>query len=454
MWSGRIASRASPRGVAFLLTVMFVALFACVAVAVATMADTNLVIGRNRLQSNQSATLAEIGLLLAQRELGGLAVSGDTPASVHEAIADRFRAAWGDSVMVNAAAITDDANGVVVPPISLPRADGLVGTIELVITADGGADEASSVAVRSTGRFGGAARTSFYELAFENAILVMNDYAIATRSGVIMKDNAAIQGANNDQEGSVLSASSSATYAIDLSDDATLSGDAAAVDADAMIHIIENATIGGDEITGVAEPQWPTVETAEFVHYVEDTVTGDVSNTTLHNIRIPAGTNPTFSGNVNLYGVVYIESPNYVTFTGTTNICGIVVAEEPAIENLTVNQIRFTGNLTASGVENLPADSRYDGLRDKTGSFLLAPGFATTFSDTFNTINGCMAAGKFLFRGNAVGTVGGPILNLSDSVVKLENSANLAVDKSATNLHPAGLSTRYTLVCVKGSYRE
>ena len=74
MRSGRISCRAGPRGMALLVTVIFVAMFTCVAMALVTMADTNVAIGRNRLQSYQSAALAEIGLLLAQCKLGGLAV--------------------------------------------------------------------------------------------------------------------------------------------------------------------------------------------------------------------------------------------------------------------------------------------------------------------------------------------------------------------------------------------
>ncbi len=454
MRPGRITGRATPKGVAFLVTLIFVALFTCAALALVTMADTNMAISRDRLHMNQSSSLAETGLVLAQRQLGGLAVSGDTAASVHNQIADHFRTAWANSAMVNAAAITADANAVVLPAIWLPRADGLAGTIELVITADGGAHEDGCIVIQSTGRFAGAVRTAYYDLGFENAMTAINAYAIATRSTIVMTDNATIQGANNDQEGSILSATTSVACAIDMSDTARISGDAAAANPDANISTIGDATIGGDRITGADEPEWPTIETAGFQQYVEEVVAGDVSDATLHNIRIPAGTNPTFSGNVNIYGVLYVESPNTVTFTGNTNICGIVVAEEPVAQDLQVNQIRFNGNLTTSGVQNLPDRSRYDGLRQATGSFLLAPGYTVRFSNTFNTINGCMAAGKFVFRGNAAGTVGGAILNLDDSLVRLKDNANLLIDRTAANPNPAGLSGGYSLVCVRGSYRE
>ncbi len=445
-------SRATPRGIAILIAIIFVAMFACMAVALAIMADSNAVISRNRLQINQCSSLAETGLLLAQRELGGLSISGETAASVHEEIADHFRTAWLGSTMVDAAAITADAGGVVLPPIWLAHPDGRSGAVELVITADGGAHETVGIVIQSTGRFAGAVRTVYYDLGVENTMF--NAYGIVAKSKIVMTDNATIQGANNDREGSILSATTSATGAIDMSGSASISGDAAATNPDADIRTSDDANVGGDKIAGAPEPLWPTVQTADFEQYVEEVVVGDVSETTLHNIRIPAGTNPTFSGNVNLYGVVYIESPNIVTFAGNTNLCGIVVAEEPAAENLEINQILFTGNLSASGVQNLPAESRYDGLRDETGSFLLAPGYAADFSANFSTIGGCMVAGKFVFRGNAAGTIGGTIINLNDSAVELKGNANLMIDKSAANPHPAGLTEAYALVCLRGSYRE
>ena len=94
MCAVRIKSRERPGGIALLVTMIFVVLFACVAVALVTLADTNMTIGRNRLQINQAAALADIGLFLAQCELGGLPVSGQDAASVHDEIADHFRAAW------------------------------------------------------------------------------------------------------------------------------------------------------------------------------------------------------------------------------------------------------------------------------------------------------------------------------------------------------------------------
>lgn len=454
MSPGRITGRATPKGVAFLVTLIFVALFTCVALALVTMADTNMAIGRDRLHINQSSTLAETGLLLTQQELGGLVVSGETAASVHDEIADHFRAAWVDSTMVDTVAITANAAGVVLPPIWLTRADGRSGTIELVIMADGGAHETPSVVIQSTGRFAGAVRTAYYDLGIQTGLAVFRDYGILSKSRILITNNAKIQGANNDAEGSILSMSNHPT-AIDMRNNTRVSGDAGVTDENSSISLLNNARIGGEQITDADEPEWPEIDASGLEQYVEEIVTGDVTGShMLHNIRIPAGTNPTFDGNINLCGVIYIESPNKVTFKGNTNICGVIVTEEPPVENLSANQIHFLGNTTVSSVANLPDESRYDGLHDQTGTFMLAPGFQAKFTGNFSTIHGVMAAGQLVFDGDARGTVYGGILNLSSAPLTLTGNTDLTIDKENADLTPTGLSGCYSLVCVRGSYRE
>jgi hypothetical protein len=270
-----------------------------------------------------------------------------------------------------------------------------------------------------------------------------------------MTGNARIQGTNDPSEGSILSASYSTTDPIQLSGNARISGDVKVCNPNGSIQKTGNASIGGNEIIGAEEAEWPSVDTSLFRPYATNVRTSGASeNLTLSNIRIPAGTNPTFSGNVTIYGVLYIESPNKVTFSGNANIVGVVVAEPPAVDNLNANQIQFSGNVSASSVENLPSDSQYDGLRDLTGSFLLAPGYSAKFSGNFNTVNGCMVASEFQFTGNATGTIGGGILNLRDSSIKLAGDAVLSIDRENMAENPAGLINPYRLVGVSGSYAE
>lgn len=443
------------RGVALIVTLIFLVLFACMAVAIATSAETNLTVARNRVDAYRAAALAEAGVQLVQMNLGGLDVPGTHDAAdLHQAIAGTLASAWTASTMVNAAAITWDGTAVTVPTITLGAGDQ-AEHVDLVISASGGAMDDTTITIQSTGRHGRAACTAHYNMTVQRGSSVLGTYGIASKSAITLTGDARISGANNDAEGSILSATYSTAQAIRMTGNIDVSGDVAVCNPDGIIKKTGNITIGGDEIIGAPEPEWPQVNISDFKTYAKNVYAGSGAGTlTLSNIRIPAGTNPTFSGNLTVTGVVYVESPNRVTFSGNTNLCGIVVCETPAVDSLSDNRVHFTGNLNVSGVENLPAGVQYDGLRGMTGSFLLAPGFSAKFTGNFHTVSGCMVASEFQFTGNAGGIVRGGIVNLRDSQFAVTGNANIQIDKENAVDHPAGLTSRFRLVCVSGSYSE
>ena len=447
---------AGSRGSALLLALLFLALFASMAVAIAASADINLTISRNRIEAHQAAALAETGLLLLQRNLGGLAVPATAAAEdLHEAVADHLAGAWEGSSMLDAYDITSDSGGVYFPTITVERGDGRAGTLDLSFSADGGVLTTPTITVQSTGRFGKAVRTVRYQMTTEGGTYTLGAYGIATRSRVQMTGNAHIQGANNNAEGSILSATYSQTNAVSLTGNIRVSGDVAVCNPNGKIQKTGSVNIGGSEVIGAPAPTWPEVNPSVFKPYVQSTLSGSTTgNKTFINVRIPAGTNPKFTGNTTILGVLYIEAPNNVEFGGNTTITGTIVAEKPQVQSLTANQIQFTGNVSTAGVESLPNESRYNGLRNLTGSFLLAEGYSATFTGNFSTINGCMVASQFAFTGNAGGTVRGGVINLSDSDFSVTGSASLTIDKQHAYGQPAGLKGAYVLVCVAGSYAE
>ncbi|MFO8014920.1 MAG: pilus assembly PilX N-terminal domain-containing protein [Phycisphaerae bacterium] len=456
MATGLMHQRGARRGSALFVAMIFAAIFTCMAVALAVVSESNLAICRNRLDVQQASNLVETGLLLVQREMGGLEVSGSDATALHADLADHFRTAWADAAMLDASQITSDAGGVVFPPISVLGPDGRTGTIDLTIVADGGVEDASCVTVTATGQYGGAVRKAYYDFHVGSGYQLLRDFGVASRSPITLGGDAVIDGANNDKEGSLFSCSEAQSRAIELTDLSQITGNAAVSADGCEVYKGPSATIGGEIQNDAPEHPWPEIDTAQFEQYVETVYDGDgdEQDATYVNVRIPPGTNPTFNGNTQLYGVVYIESPNTVTFNDTASVCGIVVCEEPAVENFADNQIHFNGTLTASGVEYLPGDSRFDGLRDKQGAFLLAPGYAATFAGNFSTVNGFVAAGRLDFTTTASGTVRGNVLNLSDSALTLQGDAHVTIDKSNATEQPAGIVPRYALLCISGSYRE
>jgi hypothetical protein len=199
------------------------------------------------------------------------------------------------------------------------------------------------------------------------------------------------------------------------------------------------------------------VDPTVFQPFAVNIVDGNTStsgNKTFTNIRIKAGTNPTFSGNTTLKGVIFVEQPNRVTFAGNTTMTGMIVTQTAPSNTYTSNTISFTGNTTFSGVENLPDTSDFHVLRTMPGSSILAPGFGLTFTGNFGTVGGCMAADSFSFTGNAGGTIRGGIINYSDSQFSLTGNSSIIVDRSGTPTTPPGFALPSTTKANPDTYLE
>ena len=443
------------RGMAFVITLIFLALFACLAVAIAATADSNLTIARNRIEGQQASAFAGTGIQMMQVSLGGMPVSGAADATaMHSLIRTHLASDFAGSTMVNVNGISSNAGGVTMPVMSLTRADGRSGLVNVTIQASGGSQDNTTITVHSAAGYGGAARTAAYNMTVQRGSSVLNDFGIASKSAVSMTGNAQILGLHNPHEADIMSATYSTTNAIQLTGNVGIGGDVVVINPDGRISKTGNVTIGGTQTIGASEPQWPQVDISPFTPYATNVQSSGGSNLTLSNITIPPNTNPTFSGNTTIRGVVYIQAPNKVTFSGNTTIIGAIVADQPAVDNLTANQIKFTGSVSTAGVESLPADAQYDGLRALTGSFLLAPGFSTQFTGNFNTVNGCLVASEFKFTGNAGGTLKGGVVNLRDSTFQMTGNARLVIDREGAAANPAGIVSSTKLVCVSGSYAE
>jgi hypothetical protein len=185
-----------------------------------------------------------------------------------------------------------------------------------------------------------------------------------------------------------------------------------------------------------------------------DANTDTSSDTVLENIRIPAGLDPTFSGQVTIRGVVFIETPNVVVFTGGTDITGIIVGDGDIEDNSGLNQISFVGNVASHPVSDLPEEEQFSGLRDETGTFLMAPGFHASFGGSFDALCGAIAANGVEFFGNAGGTINGSILNYSDEQMMLTGNSDLFFNRSGLTEAPAGFVPELILEYDPESYTE
>lgn len=454
MNAGRRTRMRRRRGSALLLTILFVAIFASLAVALSTAADHNVVQGRNRTEASQAAAMVETGLLLAQRELSGLELVGRDIMDVHAEIANCLQSAWSNSSMLDANGISYDSDAVLVPPIGLTVSDGRSGTVALRLAADApvGTPEAA-VEVQAVGRFGGARHTAYYTLRIVEGGAFSTGLVCAGR--LRFREAGLLQGINSDSEGSVLSASAVGTPEVLLEEQSFVSGDAFVVNPNGEVRIRDDGNLLGDAHLEADEPTWPIIDTAAFGPYATEVFTGDPEeNQTLVNVRIPAGMNPTFTGNVTVYGVLYIEAPNRVYFDGNTSLCAVVVAEPPTVPDLDTHRVWFRGEVSAISVSNLPDESQFAWARTQTGTFVLAPGYDVRVDSTFGTLPGCMVSGRFRFLGNAAGTVHGWMVSTLDESTVIRHNAAVYINLAGQSGSPAGVSGGYKLVCVPESYRE
>ena len=219
---------------------------------------------------------------------------------------------------------------------------------------------------------------------------------------------------------------------------------------DSHASLNSNVSIGGatgwaayDHIHfGAAPYEIPEVDPTIFERFATNIVdrhTSTAGKRTFTNIRIKANTNPTFTGNITIDGIVYIEKPNRVTFAGNLELTGMIVTDPG--HDTTNNQINFLGITTTTGVEDLPDTSEFHELRTLTGSFLLAPGFTTTFTGNVGIINGTMAADAYTFAGNCGGIIRGSLVNYGTATLTLAGNSALAFDHSGYSGEPAGFAS-------------
>jgi hypothetical protein len=167
-----------------------------------------------------------------------------------------------------------------------------------------------------------------------------------------------------------------------------------------------------------------------------------------------AGTHPIFASDVTLNGIVFIETPNIVTFEGTATITGIMVGDGSVQDDSATNQVNFAGNVNSYPVSSLPDEPQFAGIKQESGTFLMAPGFHVSFGGNFGTLNGAIAGNGIEFYGDAGGTINGTIINYSDEPMNLSGNNDLLFNKLDSGELPSGFAPLIILKYDPASYSE
>jgi hypothetical protein len=178
------------------------------------------------------------------------------------------------------------------------------------------------------------------------------------------------------------------------------------------------------------------------------------TSSVLNNAVIKAGTNPTFSGDVIINGVLFIETPNIVKFSGKSTINGLIVGDGSIDDESGGSSISFSGQVQGNNVSTLEG-AEFEAIKNETGTFIMAPGFNVNFAGQTNYDSGVIVASGLTFSGQAGGTINGTIINYSqEQPMTLSGQNTLSFNRSGATTNPAGFVASQGIEFVPSSYSE
>ena len=453
-----VAGRRRPvrqaRGVVAVIALVLLVVILTLSVAYAATTDMSLMQADNGRASLQARLAAEGGLDFTLNQLWRVRLpAGSDPNALALALSKALGDRLNGTANLQGATVACEGTVVTVPTINL---DGKNFTATFTWMSP------TTCQLKVKGTCGNLSRTLTLMLGMTVRRSGAFDYGLASKGPVTLSGNAKIIGVNRPLEASVLSATTSSINAITVDGSVFCSGDLSVTGSSILIK--GNPIIGntGDPNQwaqhchfGVEPPDFPMYDTAPMAPLATnllDSSTPLGSKTTLTNIRIKAGTNPTFNNHMTINGIVYVESPNIVRFEGQATVNGMIITEEGTGGSNC--QIHFAGGVDAYGVEVLPNTAEFTAVKGKKGTFLLAPGFGLTFAGNVNAVNGNIAADQLTFTGTATGLVKGSIIGLKDKITTLNGTVDIYVDRDNAVEDPAGFVKVYALVVDPDTYSE
>lgn len=448
----------SRQGSTLVLSLIFLVMLSALATAMAAMSGSNVQIADNHRKFENTRGCAESGLEVIRYWMSRTAISGTTaPGQRFAVVASELADVLSDAGITN---ITPVYSGSTITISNVPLNSGEGQSFSAVLTKI----DDNTIRLDVTGQYGTLSRTLRSEYTFTTRANTVFDFGVATKGPLSLTGNVEFDG--------YTIAIESNTY-IDCDSQPVLSivgncdigGEVSIRHSDPDLYLTGNYGIGGDHGAaalehihkGTAPSDFPEMDPTLFFPYATrvllptDPTSGNLA---YENLRIPAGRNPSFSGNLILKGVIYIETPNVVTFSGNLNITGIIVTAGDVADNSAENQIKFTGNITCQPITALPQQPQFEGLHDQTGTFLLAPGFKASFGGNFGTLAGAIAANGLRFYGNAGGVINGSLINYSDAPMELTGNSDLRFNRSGLTEIPAGFVPKIILGYDPSSYSE
>lgn len=446
-------------GIALILSMIFLVMLSSLVVSISVMSGTNVQIATNQHKTNCARACAESGHQIIRMWLNNVSISGTTAEELRlSQIANSLQSV---AYAVSNIILSCDSSSITVPSIILDSTNG--ESFSAVITQA----DTNTLQMDVTGVYGQLEKTIRADYEFAERGNTVFDFAVASKGPLSLSGNAELEDVNLSVVSNIYIESENSTLALSVTGNSQIAGNASIVNPIASVYLQgAKASIGGERgqaaidnhvSFGAAESSFPEPNPNYFEHYVSNVIdanTNVTSNSTFENVRIMAGTNPTFSGNITLRGIVFIEAPNVVTFSGNTTITGIIVGNGDLNDDSATNKINFTGNVVSYPVTDLPSEEQFAQIRNEIGTFIIAPGFKASFGGNCNITNGTIAANGIRFYGNAGGTISGSIINYSDAEAEITGNSDLSFNRSGITPDPAGFVPEIVLQYNPSSYSE
>ncbi|MHC4169570.1 MAG: PilX N-terminal domain-containing pilus assembly protein [Planctomycetota bacterium] len=442
MRSRRKSARRYRKGIALIISMIFVLIFSALGICMATMSGTNVQVARNHHNLNAAVAAAQSGQEVVRYLLSRVLISSATPQPLY--LSEIITAVQTDLSKNNINAVTLD-NGGLITATTLNSASGQNFSAQLLIDPN----KLDVLQARVTGQSGQSSRTittSYNIQAYEFPIF---NFGLATKGPLNFPGNPTIVAANEAWEADIFVESSGNPIAVQVIGNTNFDGEINVGNSGANVDFGGDVQIAGDTgqtaidnhvSIGAESPEFPVPDTARFLKYatgqVVDGSTDLSKSITLINATIQGGTNPVFNGSVTIQGILFVESPNKVTFSNNVALQGLIVGDGD-VQNPTPGQntIDILGNFAS---QPFPNDPEFDAIRQEEGSSIVAPGFSATFAGNFSTLEGVVAVSGAHFTGNMNAQIKGTIINYSGSATVVEGNATMNFDRANSVKIPAG----------------
>jgi hypothetical protein len=452
------------RGVVSVLAMLYLIIFATLALGFYTAVTTSAQLANNDERAMGAQIAAESGLQYLKFQLGQVRFPSNTPSDkIFQELFNDLQTQVLNAPNMGGRSIAMAGNTIYFPgggdDYYIPLNDSGAGFRAILTDMGDGTYKGRTVRViraRVIGRYRGTTILRAVEMDFVGYFQTINifDFGVATRGPVNVSGSGGVFGPAS-LDGSILTTSMLATP---VTIGATVAGDLYLTNPKGNVSLSNSASVGGtsgpDKYThirkGVDEPQFPVVDSSPFLPYATNLYKPGLSVYT--NTLIPANTNPNFSGDITINGVMYVKYPNRLKFVSKVTINGLIIVENGAKPSSN-NTIDFGGGMDAFGMDALPDTAEFpESMKKLKGSVLLAPGFAVTMRGGAGTIGGTMLAESFDLGGGAGGVVHGNLIGVGLGGFTLGGQASL--QRTRSEELPAGLIVDFTFQPKINTYTE